>query len=218
MAAMNPPEFVVRRATVDDLGGLKILWERARLQVLELERHLTEFQLAVTMEGDLLGAMGLRIHDKEGLLHSEAFTQPENEEQYRATIWGRVQNLARNHGLLRIWTREQAPFWGQAGFAGASAEQLKKLPPAWGDPHARWLALQLREDAAVALSLEQEFELFQEASRASTEQVMAQARKLRVFANVMAAVVFVLAAALVGVLAARHYLHSKPAPVATEPR
>ena len=34
---MNSPEYTARRATVDDLSGLKILWERARFQVLDLE-------------------------------------------------------------------------------------------------------------------------------------------------------------------------------------
>ena len=216
--AMNPPEFMVRRATVDDLGGLKILWERARLQVLDLERHLTEFQLAVSMEGDLLGAAALRVQGKDGLLHSEAFTLPETEEQYRPAIWQRLHNLARNHALVRIWTREGAPFWHQTGFAEVPAEQLKKLPAAFGDPHARWLTLPLREDTAGVLSLEQEFELFQQANRANTDQVMAQARKLKLFANVVAVAVFVLAAALVGVLAFRHFRQSKPVPAATEPR
>jgi N-acetylglutamate synthase-like GNAT family acetyltransferase len=215
---MNPPEFVVRRATVDDLDGLKILWERARLQVLDLEKHLTEFQLAVSMEGDLLGVVALRIQGKDGLLHSEAFTQPETEEQYRGALWERIHNLARNHGLVRIWTREEAPFWHQTGFTEASAEQLKKFPPGWGDPHTRWLVLTLREDVAVVLSLEQEFEVFQQASRASTEEVIAQARKLKIFANVLAAVVLVLVALLIGTLALRHSRQAKPAPVASEPR
>jgi N-acetylglutamate synthase-like GNAT family acetyltransferase len=215
---MSLPEFVVRRATVDDLAGLQILWERARLQVLDLEKHLTEFQLAVSWEGDLVGAIGLRVQGKDGLLHSEAFTRPETEDQYRPAIWERVRNLARNHGLVRVWTLEQAPFWHQTGFAEVSAEELKKLPAALGAPHSRWLALQLREDAAVSLSLEQEFELFQQASRAGTEEVLAQARKLKLLANIIAAVVFVLAAGWVGVLAVRHYRHVKPAPTATEQR
>src|SRR5207302_5432031 len=56
---MNASEPTVRRATVDDLNGLKQLWERARLQVLDLERRLTEFQLIVSDESDLLGTIGL---------------------------------------------------------------------------------------------------------------------------------------------------------------
>src|SRR5438046_7014520 len=57
LGEMNASELTVRRATVDDLNGLKQLWERARLQVLDLERRLTEFQLLVSNESDLLGAI-----------------------------------------------------------------------------------------------------------------------------------------------------------------
>src|SRR5256886_8983337 len=39
LRGMNASELTVRRATVDDLDGLKQLWERARLQVLDLEKR-----------------------------------------------------------------------------------------------------------------------------------------------------------------------------------
>jgi N-acetylglutamate synthase-like GNAT family acetyltransferase len=205
---MNPPEFSVRRATIEDLAGLKLLWERARLQVLDLEKRLTEFQLAVTPVGDLMGAVGLHIVGKDGLLHSEAFTQPEQSEPLRLLLWERVRNLARNHGLVRMWTREEAPFWLQAGFAEATSELLKKLPAALGDGHQRWLAMQLKEETVPTLSLEQEFELFQQASKASTEEVMAQARKLRSVANVIAWVALGAAVLVVGF----YFLHQLKLP------
>ena len=212
-ARMNPPEFSVRRATVEDLAGLKLLWERAGLQVLDLEKRLTEFQLAVTPVGDLMGAVGLHIVGRDGLLHSEAFTQPEHSEPLRPLLWERVRNLARNHGLVRMWTREEAPFWLQAGFAEASPELLKKLPVALGDGHQRWLTMQLREETVPSLSLEQEFELFQQASKASTEEVMAQARKLRALANIIAWVVLGAALLVVGFYGLRQLqLPKDPAP------
>jgi N-acetylglutamate synthase-like GNAT family acetyltransferase len=206
---MNPPEFSVRRATVEDLGGLKLLWERAGLQVLDLERRLTEFQLAVSPTGDLLGAVGLRIAGKDGLLHSEAFSQPERGESLRLLLWERLRNLARNHGMVRMWTLEEAPFWLQAGFAEATSEQLKSLPGALGDAHKRWLALQLKEETAPAFSLEHEFELFQQASRVSTEEVMAQARKLRTAANVIAWVALGAALVVVGFYGFRQLVPGK---------
>ena len=202
---MNPPGVSVRRATVEDLGGLKLLWERARLQVLDLEKRLTEFQLAVSPAGDLLGAVGLHISGKEGLLHSEAFSQPEESESLRLLLWERVRNLARNHGLVRMWTREAASFWLQAGFAETTSEPLKRLPATLGDPRKRWLALQLREETAPTLSLEHEFELFQQASRASTEEVMAQAQKLRTAANVIAWVALGAALLVVGFYGLRQH-------------
>src|SRR5256886_11992356 len=169
---MNASELTVRRATVDDLDGLKQLWERARLQVLDLEKPLTEFQLVGSDESDLLGAIGLHIEGKQGQLHSEAFTQPEQEDRFRAQLWERIQIVARNHGLVRLWTQGRSPFWQQAGFGGASPELLKKLPPGFGDAQAHWLALQLREESLAAFSLEQEFELFQAAQKEESERLM----------------------------------------------
>ena len=190
---MDPSQYIVRRANVDDLGGLKLLWERSRLQVLDLEKHLTEFQLIVSLEGDLIGAIGLHVEGKQAHLHNEAFTQPEDEDAFRLMLWERLRTLARNHGLARLWTREEAPFWHQVGFADAEPELLKKLPPGFGDTRGRWLTIQLREDLAAVLSLEQEFELFQQASKAHTDEVMAQARRLKTFAYT---VVFVVSAAI----------------------
>src|SRR5205823_12351813 len=151
---MNSPEYTARRATVDDLSGLKILWERARFQVLDLEKRLTEFQLIVSDAGDLIGALALHIEAKQGLLHSGAFAQPEQEEQFRPQLWERIQSVARNHGLNRLWTQEGAPFWLQAGFVEGSSETLPRLPPGFGDRQARWLTLQLKDENVAALSIE----------------------------------------------------------------
>jgi N-acetylglutamate synthase-like GNAT family acetyltransferase len=186
---MNPPDCTVRRANVDDLGGLKKLWERARLQVLDLERRLTEFQLIVRDTGDLIGAIGLHIDSRQGRLHSEAFAEPDAPEKYRSALLDRVQILARNHGLVRLWTADESPFWRQAGFSIATPETVQKLPASFGDAQGRWLTLQLKEDNAPVLSLDQEFELFQQAQRASTEQVMQQARNLRTVAYVVGFIV-----------------------------
>src|SRR5213079_1001159 len=121
LRAVSEPQYSLRRATVDDLPGLKILWERARLQVLDLEKRLTDFQLVVSDAGDLIGAVGLHIEGKQGHVHSEAVAQLEQDAKFREQIWERILVLARNHGLIRLWTLEAAPFWQQqAGFAEAS--------------------------------------------------------------------------------------------------
>ena len=182
---MNSPAYTVRRATVDDLGGLKILWERARFQVLDLEKRLTEFQLVVSDAGDLIGAIGLHIEAKQGKLHSGAFTLPEQANQFRPQLWERVQNVARNHGLVRLWTQEGAPFWTQAGFGEPPPETLKRLPPGFGDAHARWLMLQLKEENVAALSVEQEFELFQTSQKEETEKIMRLGRTMKFTAMII---------------------------------
>ena len=181
---MNLPAYTARRATVDDLGGLKLLWERARYQVLDLEKLLTNFQLIVSDAGDLIGAIGLQIEGKQGRLHSSAFTQPEQEDTFRPVLWERIQTVARNHGLVRLWTQESSPFWPEAGFAEASPEALKRVPAIFGSAQARWLTLQLKEENAAALSLEHEFELFQTAQKEETERLLRLGRtmKLTVFA------------------------------------
>lgn len=179
LRAMNPPVYTVRRATLDDLGGLKLLWERARLQVLDLEKRLTDFQLIVSDVGDLIGAIGLQIEGKHGRLHSGAFTQADQEDQFRPQLWERIQTVARNHGLVRLWTRDAAPFWQEAGFGEASGEVLKKLPPAFGDQAGPWLTLQLKEENVTALSLEHEFELFQTAQKEETERLMRLGRTMK---------------------------------------
>jgi N-acetylglutamate synthase-like GNAT family acetyltransferase len=190
---MNPAPLVVRRANVDDLPGLKPLWEQAALPVLELEKHLTEFQLVITPAGEVVGAAALRVEAKQGRLHSEAFTHQEQADDARTLLWERLQTLARNHGLVRIWTQEPAPFWTRAGFTEALGELLQKLPPGFGPPHGRWLVLQLREEAVEAVSIDREFELFQQSQRASTEEVLARARKLRGLAYSLAAIVAIIA-------------------------
>jgi N-acetylglutamate synthase-like GNAT family acetyltransferase len=207
---MNPAPFLVRRANVDDLGGLIKLWERAGLPALELEKHLTEFQLAATTGGELIGGVGLRVHAKQGWLHSEAFTHPEQADEARGQLWQRLQTLARNHGLVRIWTQESAPFWTHSGFVEPSAELQQKLPPAFnsGTP-GRWLVLPFREETVEAISLDKEFELFQQSQRAATEEVLSQARKLKTLAYVVALVVAV--AAIIGGIALIYKVTRPPA-------
>ena len=183
---MNEPQYNLRRATVDDLPGLKILWERARLQVLDLEKRLTDFQLVVSDAGDLIGAIGLHIEGKQGQVHSEAFAQPDQDAKFREQIWERIQVLARNHGLVRLWTREGARFWQQqVGFAEASAELAGKLPASFGDAAGRWLMLQLREENLSVLSIEREFELFQVSQKQETEKLMQLGRTLKLITVVV---------------------------------
>ena len=189
---MSEPQYNLRRATVDDLPGLKLLWERARLQVLDLEKRLTDFQLVVSDAGDLIGAVGLHIEGKQGHVHSEACAQPEQDAKFRELIWERIQVLARNHGLVRLWTREPAPFWQQrAGFAEASAELAGNLPASFGNTPGRWLMLQLREENLAALSVEREFELFQVSQKQETEKLMQLGRTLKFFTVVLLGVVLV---------------------------
>ncbi len=190
---MSEPQYSLRRATVDDLPGLKLLWERSRLQVLDLEKRLTDFQLVVSDAGDLIGAIGLHIEGRQGHVHSEAVAQPEQDAKFREQVWERIQVLARNHGLVRLWTREAAPFWQQqAGFAEASPELATKLPVGFGATPGRWLMLQLREENLSVLSIEREFELFQVSQKQETEKLMQLGRTLKFMTVVVLGVVLLI--------------------------
>ena len=190
---MSEPQYSLRRATVDDLPGLKALWERARLQVLDLEKRLTDFQLVVSDAGDLIGAVGLHIEGKQGHVHSEAVAQLEQDAKFREQVWERIQVLARNHGLVRLWTLEAAPFWQQqAGFAEASPELTGKLPASFGAVTGRWLMLQLREENLAALSIEREFELFQVSQKQETEKLMQLGRTMKLIMVVVLGVVLLI--------------------------
>jgi len=190
---MSEPQYSLRRATVDDLPGLKLLWERGRLQVLDLEKRLTDFQLVVSDAGDLIGAIGLHIEGKQGHVHSEAFAQPEQDSKFREQIWERIQVVARNHGLVRLWTREGAPFWQQqAGFAEASPDLAGKLPASFGNTPGRWWMLQLREENLAAISIEREFELFQVSQKQETEKLMQLGRMMKLIMVIVLSVVLLI--------------------------
>ena len=51
---MTPPNHRVRRATLDDLPALKPLWESMRFSVEDLEKRLTEFQVAENAQGEIV--------------------------------------------------------------------------------------------------------------------------------------------------------------------
>lgn len=176
---MNPDALTARRANIDDLPALKALWAGAGLDVLEAERHLTEFQLCFDGNQALAACAAMRVAGKSALLHSEAFVHPEAEDLARAALWPRFQALARNHGLAKIWTLEEAPFWHQNGFTAADEAGMKKFPPQFGDPHARWHCLTLKEENIEVISLEKEFELFQQAQKESTDRMLKQAKFLK---------------------------------------
>src|SRR5436190_18984508 len=121
---MNGSNYRVRRATLDDLGALRPLWEAMRLPVAELEKRLIEFQVAESSEGKIVGAIGFQAEGRYGRIHSEAFSDFGATDLVRPLFWERIQTLARNHGIVRVWTREQVPFWKQQGFQSAPADVL----------------------------------------------------------------------------------------------
>src|ERR1035441_3142350 len=123
------PQLHIRRATVDDLPALKSLWTATQFPADELESRLTEFQ-AVEAGGVFAGALGLQILRQHARLHSEDYADYSFADAARELFWERIQKLAANHGVFRIWTQETSPFWTRPGGSPAGAGRLESAPGA----------------------------------------------------------------------------------------
>lgn len=184
---MNPANYEVRRATVEDLQALRELWQAAGFNSLDLERRTAEFQV-VAVGAQVCAGIGFRVAGLNAQVHSEVFADPANADLHRDLLWTRLQNLARNHGLVRLWTQERAPFWTAQKFAIVSGEVMAKLPAAFTAP-GTWLALQLKDETA-ATNVDREFELFKQVSAAEREETLRKARVLKLVAVIISVAIF----------------------------
>jgi N-acetylglutamate synthase-like GNAT family acetyltransferase len=205
---MNPPSYQTRRATLEDLNGLRLLWRAEQLATLELEKHFTQFQVAQAAEGTLAGALGLHIVGTQGRIHSEAFRDFALADTLRPLLWQRLQGVARNFGLTRLWTQEGTAFWREQGFTAAPADLLEKLPTAFVQSNGEWATLKLKDEVLSGLTQEQEFALFREAAREETEKAFRQARTLK-WVAVVVAVLFAILSAVVGFYMMRYINYQK---------
>jgi hypothetical protein len=155
---------------------------------------VTEFQVAEGSDGTVVGAVGLQIAERQGWVHSEGFTDFSLADQLRPQFWDRVHSIATNHGLLRLWTQEKAPFWTHSGLVKPDGETLEKLPGPWRNASADWLTLKLKDDVAEVISADREFALFMESEKRRTERAFQQARVLKLVATLIAFVVLMVVA------------------------
>ena len=191
---MSLLEHRIRRATLDDIESLKELWASMNFDVSDLEKRLTEFQIAVSADGKLLGAVGLQISRSQARLHNEAFADFSLADDLRSIFWKRFQTLASSHGALRIWTREKSPFWKQLGFEPASMEILEKLPESWDRSASDWLTLPLKDEEAIA-KIEREVALAMTSERRRSEQIISRAKTFNTFITIIG---FLLAFGIIG--------------------
>lgn len=189
----------VRRANIEDLPQLVLLWKREQFDVADLEKRFKEFQVVEDGAGELAGAMGFQVVGHEGCLHSESFARHEQADALRQLFLERAHVIAKNHGLVRIWTQFATPFWNQCGLRYAGAEELTKLPAGFGGDARPWRLEQLREEASGPPSVEKEFAMFREMERERTERVLRQAKTLKVVAVVI--VLAVVGVFAVGIMA-----------------
>lgn len=183
---MNASGYRVRRATLEDMAALTDLWKSMRFPAEDLARRVTEFQVAESAEGKLIGAVGMQMVEKQGRIHSEGFTDFAHADRVRPMLWDRIQSVATNHGLLRLWTREEAPFWSRCGLGKADEEAMAKLPAIWRNEPGSWLTLKLRDDLDTLINVDKEFALFMQSEKERTNRAFQQARILKIIATLIA--------------------------------
>lgn len=176
---MNPTQLSVRRATVDDRAALKSLWESMRLPTEELERRLTEFQVVENSGGEVVGAIGIQFSRQHALLHSEGYSDFSFADAARQLFWVRIQTLAANHGVFRLWTQERSPFWKSFGFQPPDAGILARLPAGWKNEFdGGWLTFQLKNEEVIAAALEKEFVPFMTGEKLETKRISEKAKTI----------------------------------------
>ena len=185
---MSPPQLRIRRATTDDYQDLKSLWNSMRLPAGELEKRLTEFQVIEAGDGQIVGAIGVQIIGRHALVHSEGYTDFSVADAARQLFWERIQTITAHHGVFRLWTQENSPFWARWGFVPASLELLERLPVEWKRSGEKWLTIQLKNEEAIA-ALNKELETFRESEKKRTAETLDQARPITTTITVIAFVV-----------------------------
>lgn len=186
MASLN-----IRRATVDDLPALKTMWLAAGLPAAELEGRLTEFYV-VESDGQFAGALGVQVVRQHARLHSEDYTDFSVADAARQLFWERIQKIAANLGIFRLWTQETSPFWTRWGFQPSSPENLERLPPEWKNLEGRWLTLELKNEEAINKVMKEQFASLMDTEKQQTAKVVGQARIFRLIVIIAGFGIFIL--------------------------
>jgi len=177
---------------VDDLPRLGELWANAHLAAGELEKQFTDFQVAEDETGQVVAAVALHIEGSHGRVHSETFADFGLTDTLRPALWQRLQTVAQNHGLFRLWTLESAPWWKKgAGFSAVTDDILLKLPASYGERSAAWLTLRLKDESADPDRLDKELAAFKEAEKLRREKLLYRGQVVRIIATLISALVLI---------------------------
>ena len=166
----------------------------------ELEKRLTEFQVAETADGKLIGTIGIQIVGRHARLHSESYVDFAQADAARECFWERLQTLASNHGVFRLWTQESSPFWSRLGFRSVIGKKLSDLPSEWQQGRGEWFTLQLKDEEKITNALDKDFAAFMSMERQNTERAFQQAKTLRTIITVIGFVIGILCFVIVGYL------------------
>ena len=177
---MEPAPLESRRATLEDLESLQGLWAAAGLPADELARFLGEFQVVTDPQGRLVHSIGLLVEGDQALLHSEASAQSPSEDPDvgRAAAWRRLRIVARNQGISRIWTREDADYWRTCGFHPVTVAELPRELPPFLQREDGWWVYQHPEPAQADQLVKREMALWKTQREQESETFQ---RKVRTF-------------------------------------
>ena len=112
------------------------------------------------------------------LLHSEGYSDFSVADPARELFWERIQSLSSNHGVFRLWTQENSPFWRHWGFATASIEDLERLPDEWKPSEEPWFTLELKNEAVINAALKNQFAGYTAAEKKSAEEIQTRSKKV----------------------------------------
>ncbi len=179
-----------RRATSDDLPALQEMWRTTGIPHAELEPRFTEFQVIEDPLGGLIAAIGIRVVGKDAWMHSETIPDFGSADAVRPVMWERTQTLAKNNGVVRVWTQETAAFWRQLEFGAPTGEQLAKLPPVFRNAESSWLLLVLRDEDVIKRA-EQDLALSHQEEKARIDALKSQGKIWQWIATTIAITLFV---------------------------
>jgi N-acetylglutamate synthase-like GNAT family acetyltransferase len=183
--AMNPQTLRIRRATVDDLAALKSLWTSMQLSPDDLEKRLTEFQVAENSKSEVVGAIGIQFSKQHALLHGEGYSDFGVADAARQLFWERIQTLASNLGVFRVWTQERSPFWKNFGFQPPSADIFTRLPAEWKNEFdGGWLTFQLKNEEVINAAFEKQFAPFMAGEKIGTEKISEKVKTINTIITV----------------------------------
>jgi len=104
----------------------------------ELEKRLTEFQVVETTDGQIVGAIGLQSPATTPCSTAKVTRIFPWPDAARELFWERIQTIAAHHGVFRLWTQENSPFWVRWGFQPANAETLRAPAREWKRSEEKW--------------------------------------------------------------------------------
>lgn len=187
-----------RRATVEDLPALQALWQRAELPWDQLDRFVTEFLVVPAAdEGMLLAAIGLQVDGDQALAHSEAILPGQESDALRAALWQRLQIVARNNGVVRLWTLEDAPYW-RSVFGPADAAMMQGLKASFADPGAEWWTYQLIDPAKAQKMIDERLALWEATRQSDSTYLADNIQRFRQISFVVVGLVLAMMAVMVG--------------------